>query len=116
MVSESERIWPECVWLKLNSLSEVNLKDLSNELRVVVQSAIHKIISWIIFRDPFPSIILRAEWNQTALLEAAGEFMECSREPLKGFYGDIQGRVNEDPNFVKIIGRLVHNRSFLLLY
>jgi hypothetical protein len=106
-VVDTEATWPECASLKLNSLGDVNLRDLSNELRVVVQSAIHKITSWIIFKDSFPTLAVRGQWNQDALEEAVQEFMDCSRDPLRAKYRAIWERVNQDPNFVKILGRVV---------
>lgn len=105
--ADADDTWPECASLKLNSLGDVNLRDLSNELRVVVQSAIHKIISWTVFKDSFPSLATRGQWTQDALEEAVQEFMDCSREPLRAKYRAIRERVNQDPNFVKILGRVV---------
>jgi hypothetical protein len=111
--------WTKSARLFFNSVGEINLRDQSTELRVVIHSAIHKITSWIIFKDSFPTVMTRAIWNREALLAAANDFLEASREgPLKENYRAIQERVNLDPNFVKQIGKLVmcnfsHNSNLL---
>ncbi|KIL65826.1 hypothetical protein M378DRAFT_10430 [Amanita muscaria Koide BX008] len=104
--SSTDTSWPACAILRLNSIGDVNLRDQSPELRVVIQTAIHKIISWIIFQDAFPSLVTRATWNRDALLQASADFMNASQEPLKERYRMIRQRVALDLNFVKNIGRL----------
>ncbi|KIL63909.1 hypothetical protein M378DRAFT_11826, partial [Amanita muscaria Koide BX008] len=99
-------VWHPSAILHLNSVGDVNLRDQSTELRVVIQSAIHKITSWIIFQDAFPSILTRAKWNRDALLHSCSEFIECSQPPLKESYMAIRWRVSQDTSFVKNIGRL----------
>ena len=113
--------WTKAARLFFNSIGEINLRDQSIELRVVIQSAIHKITSWIIFKDSFPTVMTRAIWNREALLAAANDFMEATREgPLKENYRAIHERANLDPNFVKHIGKLVtcnfSHKSNLLKY
>ena len=89
------RYWTKSARLFFNSIGEINLRDQSTELRVVIHSAIHKITSWIIFKDSFPTVMTRAIWNREALLAAANEFVEASREgPLKENYRAIQERCN----------------------
>ncbi|KAM6489557.1 hypothetical protein JOM56_014976 [Amanita muscaria] len=104
--STHETTWPQCAVLHLNSIGDVNLRDQSVELRVIIQSSIHKILSWIIFTDAFPSLVTRGLWNRDALLQTSSDFISCSQATLKEKYQMIKRRVSLDPSFVKNIGRL----------
>ena len=107
-VTPSDSVWPEYACLVLGSNGSIGIRLQTPELAVIIRSAIHKIISWMLFKDSFPSLLTRALWNRTALAEASKEFMDCARGPLKERYEVIHHRIFLDPTFVNRIGRLVY--------
>ena len=108
MVTPSDSVWPEYACLVLGSNGGIRIRLQTPELAVIIRSAIHKIISWMLFKDSFPSLLTHALWNRAALAEASKEFMDCARGPLKERYEVIQRRIFLDPTFVNRIGRLVY--------
>ena len=96
----SNSIWPKYACLKLSSTGATGIKLQACELQVTLHCAIHKFIGWILFKDSFPSIQTRIQWNQRAMEEASKEFMDCAQEPLKGQYHTILSCVRMDPNFI----------------
>lgn len=116
VVTASDSVWPEYACLVLGSNGGIGIRLQTPELAVIIRSAIHKIISWILFKDSFPSLLMRALWNRAALAEASKEFMDCARGPLKERYQVIQRRISLDPTFVNRIGRLVYSIIWIISY
>ena len=116
VVTASDSVWPEYACLVLGSNGSIGIRLQTPKLAVIIRSAIHKIISWILFKDSFPSLLTCALWNRAALAEASKEFMDCARGPLKERYQVIQRRISLDPTFVNRIGRLVYSIIWIISY
>ncbi|KAF8328628.1 hypothetical protein F5887DRAFT_924181 [Amanita rubescens] len=112
-VDPSDSLWPDYACLALGHKGGIGIRLQKPELAVIIRSAIHKIISWILFKDSFPTLLTRAIWNRDALAEASKEFMDCARGPLKECYEVIRRRISVDPTFVNRIGRLPDARISL---
>ena len=89
-VASNSGLWPEYACLVLGSTGGIGIRLQTPELAIIIRSAIHKIISWILFKDSYPSLLTRALWNRAALAEASKEFMDCAQGPLKERYQVIQ--------------------------
>jgi len=107
VAADGDSIWPDYACLMVGMTGGIGIRLQKPELAVIIRSAIHKIISWILFKDSFPSLLTRALWNRVALAEASKEFMDCARGPLKERYQVIQRRISLNPIFINRISRLV---------
>lgn len=110
--SSTEESDDECVWPSYTNIVHVRGRDLSLgqqhfEVKLVVRKAMNHMLEFLLFKDGFPSLAMRAIWSRRSFICASISLESSFGASAQERYQRLTERFKSDASYVRELSRLV---------